>query len=446
MTDKQEKLNFNLDFLDVEEFAISTNAKETKTTVNDNDSLSVQEKYTPEFTTKKYSKNSDYEQYLIDCISSSIDFSSIIGDGTCIVSFNITDDGEIENIEFCRTSDNTFLMNEIQEALFVTIIEELSPDYVNKQLNLNISLINRKYDLHFVNSDKNKIAKKKEQTNNISATVNHSVKFEEKSNGHAGLVIGFTIILFIVLGICYVSYVDEQNEQAISQIKHTAYAYLKNGDETSFNKEIKKVSQYKGNVDNIKYELLNKYEEEKQSAISDLAYNYENNKAKFYSLKQEYLPIFFNNDENQFNEEVEKKLGYKELSLIPEPLPASGLMHNYTNREAMAPFEIKTSDTTVNYYIKLEDSLTKEPEIIIFVRGGDSIKIDVPLGYYKIKYATGKTWFGEEMLFGHNTTYTTSRDILSFKVDGYYVKGHTLTLYKVANGNFATQSLTPEDF
>ena len=73
--------------------------------------------------------------------------------------------------------------------------------------------------------------------------------------------------------------------------------------------ELEKLSEYGIDFDTAKNELLDKYEKDKQDIISNIASDYENNKTKFYELKKQYLPIFFDNNEKVFNDAIEQKLG-----------------------------------------------------------------------------------------------------------------------------------------
>lgn len=286
-----------------------------------------------------------------------------------------------------------------------------------------------------------------EEKNDIDENLHFTkIKYNDKTNVNwKPIILILAIILitgFITLGINE----DKKRNAEIAQIKSSAYEYLKNSDNANFNKELQKLSKYGLDNTDVKKELKEKYKEEIDRIVSDIAYNYENNKAQFEVLKQKYLPILFKNNEELFNQSVERKLGYKELSLKPIPLPVSGVMHNYTGNEAIAPFEIKTPSTDQNFYIKLIDAITGKTEVIIFMRGGETKKMNVPLGTYKLKRAAGYTWYGEENLFGHNTVYTASDQWLTFQISGSYVEGHTLTLYKVTNGNFSTKDIKAEDF
>ena len=239
---------------------------------------------------------------------------------------------------------------------------------------------------------------------------------------------------------------NNQRQEVITTIKNNAYEYLLNNNDYDCDMELEKLSEYGIDFDTAKNELLDKYEKDKQDIISNIASDYENNKTKFYELKKQYLPIFFDNNEKVFNDAIEQKLGYKELSLKPQPLPKSGVIHNYTGKPAIAPFKIITQDNDENYYIKLVNPYTDKTEIVIFLSGGETKEMNIPIGTYKIKRAAGKTWYGEKYLFGHNSTYVASDELLTFNISGSYVEGHTLTLYKVADGNFSSKEISAEEF
>lgn len=336
----------------------------------------------------------------------------------------------------------------------------------NKKLNFNLNFLNtlnQTQDVICANkseiTDNQNNAKNKESIEPI-LNKEEELQFTKIKYGE-GYDINWKpliIISVVVIISCFIGFTSHQNsvrKNAISQIMNNAYEYLKSGNEYDCNNELGKLSQYGIDADSAKNELIDKYEKEKQRIISDIAYNYEHSKEMFESLKQKYLPILFDNDENKFNQAIEEKLGYKELSLKTVPLPKSGVIHNYTGKEAIAPFEIITQASenndplglyNDNYYIKLVNPYTDKTEIVIFMRGGETKKVHVPIGTYKLKRATGITWYGEEYLFGHNTQYTTSDELLTFKISGQYVEGHTLSLYKVENGNFSTKDISAEEF
>ena len=128
-----------------------------------------------------------------------------------------------------------------------------------------------------------------------------------------------------------------------------------------------------------------------------------------------------------------------------QPLPAHGDMQNFTARHALAPFKVISSGGGY-YFLKLVDSHTGADAIHLFVHSGQTAEIDVPLGTYRLKYATGKNWYGVGEYFGAETAYSESSSILDFSSDGNSYNGHSITLYKVKGGNMRTQNIGKTNF
>lgn len=127
------------------------------------------------------------------------------------------------------------------------------------------------------------------------------------------------------------------------------------------------------------------------------------------------------------------------------PLPTNGALQVFTTRQAIAPFEIKSSYGG-HYLVKLVDSYSKTPVITVFVHGGLTANVDVPLGTYEVRYASGDTWYGYEHLFGPDTAYSKADQMFYFRDDGSQVSGYTITLYKVRNGNLQTSKIRKNQF
>lgn len=47
----------------------------------------------------------------------------------------------------------------------------------------------------------------------------------------------------------------------------------------------------------------------------------------------------------------------------------------------------------------------------IYIRGGETFKGLAPLGTYRIKYATGKSWYGRDLLFDDTVTSQADRTL-----------------------------------
>lgn len=131
--------------------------------------------------------------------------------------------------------------------------------------------------------------------------------------------------------------------------------------------------------------------------------------------------------------------------LVAVETPAHGTYSNLTGREAVAPFKITTSSSGY-YYVKLVDSRTNEMAVVVFVHGGRPLEVDVPVGTYRMLYATGSTWYGPEHYFGPDTAYSKADTIFEFYIQGNYYSGNQVTLYRVRDGNMRTSSISKDQF
>jgi hypothetical protein len=137
-------------------------------------------------------------------------------------------------------------------------------------------------------------------------------------------------------------------------------------------------------------------------------------------------------------------------SCIALKRPKTGVYRNYDlSAELVAPFEIHTA-AGANYFIKLEDSATHLPIQTFFIRGGQTMESNVPLGQFILKYATGDAWCGENDLFGNQTQFNKADADLWFarqeSHDGYTMIGHTVELILQINGNLKTSRITRQTF
>ncbi len=130
--------------------------------------------------------------------------------------------------------------------------------------------------------------------------------------------------------------------------------------------------------------------------------------------------------------------------------PRTGIYRNYDlSSNLAAPFEIHTA-VGANYFIKLEDAVTREPIQTFFIRGGQTMQSNVPLGQFVLKYATGNSWCGENDMFGTETEFHKADAVLRFSRqnsdDGYTMIGNTIELILQVNGNLKTSRISREAF
>lgn len=137
------------------------------------------------------------------------------------------------------------------------------------------------------------------------------------------------------------------------------------------------------------------------------------------------------------------------VSAVPEYPTVSvnqGIYQRFTNAEAIAPFRIVTPTGQESYYVKLVDAFTGTPAMSFYIFGGQSFETEVPLGTYRVKYATGETWCGENYLFGSSTRYSETDKTFEFSVQGNQISGYTVELIRQRGGNLHTKSISANQF
>lgn len=122
---------------------------------------------------------------------------------------------------------------------------------------------------------------------------------------------------------------------------------------------------------------------------------------------------------------------------------ATGL---YTSQPSVAPLRIVTPTGDRKYFIKLVDANSGSVAETVFVYGGQSFKIDVPLGTFRIRYASGSTWYGEADMFGPETTYSEFDKVFEFTEQGDQVSGYTVEFVRQRGGNLPQRSMSAGQF
>lgn len=130
--------------------------------------------------------------------------------------------------------------------------------------------------------------------------------------------------------------------------------------------------------------------------------------------------------------------------------PANGTITLSSGRivdqDDSAPFEIKTDSSDRYYYVVLQNTSRSCDKCYIYVHGGKTIEVNVPLGSYKMYYACGDHWYGRELRFLNSGGDYVADDIFNFRADNYYSYGFTVTLYAVRGGNLDMEPVDASDF
>jgi hypothetical protein len=138
-----------------------------------------------------------------------------------------------------------------------------------------------------------------------------------------------------------------------------------------------------------------------------------------------------------------------ELAKQLQPLPSTGVYalygHKLPKRGQLPPFKVNTP-TGGNYLLKLVDVVSDVPVMAIFVRGGETVEVEVPAGTYRLKVASGDNWYGDAIRFGPHTSYSVMDQLMTFSVEGRELLGNQITLVSVANGNMHRQPIDASQF
>jgi hypothetical protein len=128
----------------------------------------------------------------------------------------------------------------------------------------------------------------------------------------------------------------------------------------------------------------------------------------------------------------------------PQERPKTGLLHKYTSASRSAEFRASSEDPGMNYLIKLIDNGNDKLEYVFFVRSGETLDLKVAYGEYKMRYAAGTQWYGEENLFGAESQCRESAETLNFYKSGSTIHGVQVVFYKT----MLTKDtyLKPDDF
>jgi hypothetical protein len=123
----------------------------------------------------------------------------------------------------------------------------------------------------------------------------------------------------------------------------------------------------------------------------------------------------------------------------------TGIIRKPASNNGIAPLKIKVALGN-NFFIKVVDLRTENEVQVMFIKGGESINTKVPLGTYVIKYAVGKTWYGEQLRFGPKTSYLKADKNFIFDRQGNKTRGYTVELIVQPHGNLKTSPLDPSNF
>lgn len=103
-----------------------------------------------------------------------------------------------------------------------------------------------------------------------------------------------------------------------------------------------------------------------------------------------------------------------------------------------------------HYFVRVADWKSSHMVLTAFIRAGEKVALKLPPGSYKIRYATGLEWYGEEQLFGEDTQYIQlmEKDAPQqpLKVEVSQQRGLDIAFFPCGEGTMDVQPINPDHF
>lgn len=125
----------------------------------------------------------------------------------------------------------------------------------------------------------------------------------------------------------------------------------------------------------------------------------------------------------------------------PDPVPEPVTGKVISGYESFNASEITvTASRTSSCLVRLKDAQGNE-KLSFYVRAGETATVGVPDINLQVFFASGDTWYGEDLLFGEKTYYSKDDRLLNF-----YDYTWSYTLYPVTDGNFSETPIDADEF
>lgn len=124
-----------------------------------------------------------------------------------------------------------------------------------------------------------------------------------------------------------------------------------------------------------------------------------------------------------------------------QPLPDTGAVWLYYQGGGGRRLQVETQSGDGHHLIKIEDWKSGRAVALLFIREGDKQKVNVPPGTYRIKFACGRTWYGDKLRFGPGESCFVADEPFDFDDRGW-----SITLYPVTDGNLQKTRIPGDEF
>ncbi len=107
--------------------------------------------------------------------------------------------------------------------------------------------------------------------------------------------------------------------------------------------------------------------------------------------------------------------------------PRAGRIFHRSGLPATLPLVVKTF-AGKDYVILLMDPADDRVVMAGYIRGGERFRLVVPPGRWRVRFAYGQEWQGEDALFGAETEWADYDEVLEFGAGSRNYRGHVITL------------------
>ena len=183
-------------------------------------------------------------------------------------------------------------------------------------------------------------------------------------------------------------------------------------------------------------------------------------------IRTNIADLFIGNDGNSKSNMVKHPDTAKPTNAPQAMYVYNGQMIVKSDYKGLCGLSVKAGSES-NYYVYLDymyapsnsyDNRTRnnnaiapyEDDLAFIVKAGETVEVDVPIGVYKMYYASGDEFYGRKTKFGKDGHYNVADALLDFysEVEGDYIvyNGHNVTLYTVINGNLEIDTISENLF
>ena len=136
------------------------------------------------------------------------------------------------------------------------------------------------------------------------------------------------------------------------------------------------------------------------------------------------------------------------IETIPFPVNGYTVLRFRPSPTGTAPLTLQTSatDPAANYVITVRGWSTNDLVATTYLNANSVATLSLPVGDYRLSFATGRRWGGERMLFGSSTTVQQARFPISLVAYPDYIMGRVVYLMPTSNPNLPTDRITSAQF